>query len=146
MPLRRSAAALLGALLATACLPEPPRPPAEFGVHVSAAGNDSARAKFTVVVKGTLELGIRSTIVAMEPDSSLLLATPADLVVNKGMGSAVIVAADSGVELAIRPLDPADSARATARGHAIRLARVDSTRHVTAAPVAALPPKSESHR
>jgi hypothetical protein len=115
-------------------------------VHVTASGNDSARAKFTVVVKGTLELGIRSTIVAMEPDSSLLLATPADLVVNKGMGSAVIAAADSGVELTLRPLDRSDSAQATATGHAIRLARPDSSRHVTAVAVASPPPKSEPHR
>lgn len=145
MPLPRFAAAL-GALLLAACLPDTPHPPAEFGVHVAAAGNDSARAKFTVVVKGSLELGIRSTIVAMEPDSSLLLATPADLVVNKGFGSAVIAAADSAVDLQITPLDHADSARATARGHAVRLTRADSARHVTVQAVASPPPTSEPHR
>ncbi len=134
---RHCAAVVFAALLATGCLPEPPRPPAEFGVHVASAANDSARARFTVTVKGSLELGIRSTIVAMEPDSSLLLATPADLVVNKGTGSAVITAADSGAELSVTPLDRADSAHATASGHAVGIARAGDSRHVTARAVAA---------
>ncbi|HVB29910.1 MAG TPA: hypothetical protein VNE60_00120, partial [Gemmatimonadaceae bacterium] len=59
------------------------------------AANDSTRAKFFVAIKGSLQLGIRSMIVGMRPDSSLVLAAPADLVVNTGNGSAVITAADS---------------------------------------------------
>jgi len=133
-PVRR--AALACALLSpAACLPAPPKPPGEFGVHVASATSDTAHARFTVTVTGTLQLGIRSAIVAMQRDSSLLLATPADLVVSKGLGSVVITAADSGLQLAITPLDSADARTATARGHAVRMTRVGETRHVTAAAV-----------
>jgi len=142
----RPAIAVLLALLAAACLPKPPKPPGEFGVHVASTRSDTARVHFTVHVKGTLELGIRSAIVAMQPDSSLLLATPADLVVNKGAGSAVVAAADSGVELSVTPLNHADSAAATARGHAVRIARVGDTRHMTAAPVSESPDSQEIKR
>ncbi len=130
-------------VLLAACRPAPPKPPAEFGVHVASARNDSAPAHFTVHVSGTLQLAIRSRIVAMEPDSSLLLATPADLVVNEGLGSVVVTAADSGVVLAVTPLDRADSAHATVHAHAVRVTRLGDTRHVTASPAADPPTASE---
>lgn len=114
------------------CRRQPPPPPAEVGVHVANAANDTARAKFIVVVKGSLQLGIRSMIVGMRPDSSLVLAAPADLVVNTGNGWAEIAAADSGVELRVTPLDRTDSARATVTAHAVRFERQGNARHVTA--------------
>lgn len=98
-------------------------------------GNDSAHAKFKIVMTGTLEFGIRSAMVAMEPDSTLLLATPADLVVHKGAGTAVITAADSGAVLVVTSLDRADSTRVRARGHAVLVTRPDTTRRLTAVPV-----------
>lgn len=121
-------------LLAAACRPAPPKPPADFGVHVASARSDSAPVHFTVHVSGTLQLGIRARIVAMEPDKSLLLATPADLVVNKGLGSVVLTAADTGDILAVTPLDHTDSSRVTARAHAVRVSRIGDTRQVTASP------------
>ncbi|HEU4988212.1 MAG TPA: hypothetical protein VFT41_00355 [Gemmatimonadaceae bacterium] len=148
IPLRRphGTALALAACLAAACVSHPPKPPADFGVHVAGAGNDTARVHFTVHVTGTLQLGIRSRVMAMQRDSSLLLATPADLIVNTGTGSAVIASADSNASLTVTPLDRADSARATATGRAIRIARVDTTRHVTAAPAAAVPQTPEPNR
>ena len=143
---RRSALTALSAftcLHLAACLSHAPRPPGEFGVHVASARSDADHAHFTVHVDGTLQLGIRSRIVAMQRDSTLLLATPADLVVNKGLGSVVVAAADSGVVLAVTPLDRADSAAATVRAHAVRVARVGDTRHVTARPDPRPPSSSE---
>lgn len=102
---------------------------------MATAGNDTAHAKFKVTVTGTLEFGIRSRMFAMEPDSTLLLATPADLLVHKGTGTAVVTAADSGDVLVITSLDPADSARVRARGHAVLITRPDTTRRLTAVPV-----------
>ena len=147
MSLRLRAAAALS--LVAACrngAPPPPAAPAEFGVHVANAANDTVRTHFTVTVKGSLELGIRSLIVAVQPDRSLLLATPADLVVNKGDGSAVIAAADSGARLTVTPLLPADSAQATAQGAAVLLTRAPDVRHVTAKAVTPPTPKSRAVR
>ncbi|MHB1864351.1 MAG: hypothetical protein ACYCVL_15460 [Gemmatimonadaceae bacterium] len=121
---------------AAGCRRQPPPPPAEVGVHVANAANDSTRAKFFVAIKGSLQLGIRSMIMGMRPDSSLVLAAPADLVVNAGNGSALITAADPGVILRITPLDRADSAQATVTGRAVRIERQGNARHVTAVPVA----------
>ncbi len=139
---RPSLGAFVGLLLA-ACMPHAPIPPGEFGVHVASAKSDTTRAPFTVQLTGHLQLGIRARIVAMRPDSSLLLSTPADLVVNEGLGTAVLTAADSAAVLVVTPLDPADSARATVRGHAVRVVRADDTRHVTASPANHSPPPSE---
>ncbi len=133
-------------LLLAACQSRSPKPSGEFGVHVASALSDTASAHFTVHIDGTLQLGIRSRIVAMEPDSSLLLSTPADVVVNEGLGSVVVAAADSGVVLVVTPLDRADSAHATARAHAIRVARVGDTRHLTAMPDTDPPPSAEVPR
>ena len=144
---RRLALALAcAAACAVGCRRQPPPPPAEVGVHVANAANDSTRAKFFVAIKGSLQLGIRSMIVGMRPDSSLVLAAPADLVVNTGNGSAVITAADSGVELRITPLDRADSAQATVTAHAVRIERQGNARHVTAVAVADTLPPHEDKR
>jgi len=134
---RRTAAPALGLVALCACTT--PARPREIGVHVAGAANDSARMRFTVTVVGTLELGIRSTVMAMRPDKSLLLSTPADIVVNKGAGSAVIALADSGSALRVTPLDPADSAKATATARAVRLTRQENDRHLTAQ---AVPPNT----
>ena len=74
---------------------------------------------------------------------TVMLATPADLVVNKGLGSVVVSAADSGGLLAVTALDRADSAHATVRAHAVRVARVGNTRHVTASPASHPPSASK---
>lgn len=136
-PMHRSIScvAIAAALLLAGCLPEPPKPPPEIGVHVASGADDSARIQFTVTVTGSLVLGVRSRQFGMRPDKSLLLSTPADVVVNKGAGSAVIVALDSSGRLAISPLDRADSATATARGRAVRITRVGNTQHLIAAAV-----------
>ncbi len=116
-------------LVIAACRGQPPRPANEFGVHVAAAGNAAARVRFTVTIKGSLEIDIHSGIVAIRPDSSLLLATPADLLVKQGAGSAVITAADSGRALVVTRLDSTDAA--PARGHAVRVERTGDSRHLT---------------
>ncbi|HVA57836.1 MAG: hypothetical protein WBQ26_15815 [Gemmatimonadaceae bacterium] len=111
----------------------------EFGVHVASAANAMASLRFKVTVTGSLELGIRAPFFAMQRDKSLILSTPADLLVNKGTGSAVIAAADSSAILTVMPLDSSDVGVASARGHAVRIERVGDTRHLTAAPVSPLP-------
>jgi hypothetical protein len=128
--------ALLVLLPAAACArTAPPAPPREFGVHVESARADSAPVRFRMSVQGALELGIRSLRVAEQPDKSLLIATPADLVVNKGTGSALIVAAGAGDSIRVTALDSSDAVRATVAAHAVRVERTDTTRHVTAAAV-----------
>lgn len=130
---------LLPALLTVAgCRPGPP---SEFGVHVTRAGNDSARVAFQVTPVGTLELGVRAPSMAETPQKALLISTPADLIVNKGTGWALVAAVDSTDTLMVTPLNRADSAQATASGPAVRIARVQDTRHIVATrTVNAIPP------
>lgn len=144
--LHTAALALAASALAAGCRPEPPPLPPELGVHVANAANDTVRAKFYVEVKGSLQLGIRSMIVGMRPDSSLVLAAPADLVVNAGNGSAVITSADPVVELRVTPLDRADSAQATVTGHAVRIERQGNARHVAAVAIPIPVPDTITHR
>ncbi len=145
-------AALLAALFSlAACHREPPRSappsppaaaaapvpaPAAIGVHVASAPDSTAHARFTVTVAGSLELGIRAPFFAMRPDRSLILSTPADLLVNKGAGSAVIAATDPGAVLVVTSLAGAGAgAAATARGHAVRIERAGAAGPLTAAPL-----------
>ncbi|MDE3053610.1 MAG: hypothetical protein KGJ70_06975, partial [Gemmatimonadota bacterium] len=117
-----------------ASAPPPPPLPAGFGVRVAAAAADTLHVRFTVTVRGTLRLGIQAPMFAMRPDSTLLLATPATLLVtNQGTGSAVIAAADSGVELVATPVDTATTAATAVRGRVVSFARPDTTRRLTLA-------------
>lgn len=138
--------------LAAACRREPPAKPAApppppvtapsapaLGVHVAAAAADTLHVRFTVTVHGSLQLGIRAPMFAMRPDSTLLLVTPADLLVNKGIGSAVIAAADSGVALAATPLDSLSAPAAGVRGPIVRFERPDSSRRLLLEASAATP-------
>jgi hypothetical protein len=114
-------------------------------VHVVSAANASANTRFSVTVKGGLQLSIRAPMFAMRPDSTLLLATPADLIVNKGTGSAIIVSADSNVALVATQLDTLAAPPGAVRGHVILLARPDTTRRVTiTAGADSLAPKEKS--
>ena len=83
-----------------------------------------------------MQLGIRAPMFGMRPDSTLVLVTPADLVVNTGMGTAIIAAADTGVQLVVTSLDTLTTPHVTARGHVVRFTRPDSSRLVSLTAVA----------
>jgi hypothetical protein len=113
---------------------EPKRVP-QLGVHVADAGDDSARAEFTIAVEGSMVLGIRSSVLAMQPDKSLILSTPADVLVNSGTGSAVITVKPGGPALRVTNLDPGDTAGTAVVARRVRLTHHGPARHVTVAPV-----------
>ena len=60
----------------------------ELGVDVFS--EDTVPAKFTVALTGTLVLGLRSQNFYVRPDKSVVLNTPASLVIEEGAGSATI--------------------------------------------------------
>ena len=122
-----------GMVLLAACTTPPP---AELGVRVADAASDSGTVQFTVTVVDTsLSLGMRPASMAMRPDKSLVLTTPASIVVNRGAGSAVITAVTEGARIRVSPLDPADSATGMAVGRAVRITRRGTDRHIFAQPV-----------
>ena len=116
---------VLAALLSAGC----DKRPREYGVSVFST--DTLPVTFTVTLTGSLALGLRSEGFQMQPDKSLLLKTPAEMVVQRGDGTARIVAV-SGGRLAVQPLGvSADSAdTATVEGHVVMLAKPPERRIV----------------
>jgi hypothetical protein len=120
---------LISAVLTAACDPRPP----EFGVSVFA--DDTLPVVFTVELTGSLLMGARSDNPQMRPDKSLLLTTPAQLVVQKGEGSATITALKGGTML-VQPLGAKPDSAATssdtasASGTVVKLWRIGARRRV----------------
>lgn len=116
---------LVGVSLASAC----DRPP-EYGVSVFST--DTLPVTFTMTLTGTLSLGLRSDGFKSMPDKSLQLTTPAQLVYNRGDGTARIVSV-SGARLAVQPLGPMDSTAdtATVEGHVVLMTKPPERRLVT---------------
>ena len=119
---------LVSAVLTAACDPRPP----EFGVSVFA--DDTLPVIFTVELTGSLVMGARSDNPQMRPDKSLVLTTPAQLVVQKGEGSATITALKGGAIL-VQPLgakpDSGDMAfTSSAPGTVVKLWRIGLQRRM----------------
>lgn len=119
---------VLGALafaMVQACAPEP-----EIGVEVFSS--DTIPARFTVTVAGTLQMGLRADNFEMLPDKSLMMTTPAALVVQKGEGSADIILL-KGSALSAQPIgtspDSADALGVT--GTKLRMTKKASSPVVT---------------
>jgi len=93
----------------------------ELGVDVFS--EDTVPAKFTVALTGTLVLGLRSQNFYVRPDKSVVLNTPASLVIEEGAGSATIA---SPRRIAVAPIgtSPYSSDIVAVAGHSIRLQRV----------------------
>jgi len=121
---------LVSAVLTAACDPRPP----EFGVSVFA--DDTLPVVFSVDLTGSLVMGVRSDNLQMRPDKSLLLTTPAQLVVQKGEGSATITALKGGAILVQRLVAKPDSGdmafdTSSAPGTVVKLWRIGVQRSVT---------------
>lgn len=117
-------AAVCAAVL-TACEQRPP----SFGVSVFA--DDTVTVAFTVSVTGTLVMGLRSDVFQMRPDKSLLMTTPAELIIQRGEGTALIESLRGG-RLAVQPLgvNPDSADTLSAEGHVIKLVRTGEARAV----------------
>jgi hypothetical protein len=116
--------AVAAASLVSAC----DRPP-EYGVSVFST--DTVPATFTVTLTGTLALGLRSDGFKAMPDKSLQLTTPAQMLVQRGDGSARIISI-KGARLAVQPLGVTDSSAdtATVEGHVVMLVKPPEKRLV----------------
>jgi hypothetical protein len=120
--------AVAAAALLAACTPAPP---AEIGVRVADAANDTGTVQFTVTVADTaLSLGMRPAAMGMRADKTLVLSTPATIVVNRGAGSALIAVVTPGATLRVTSLAPADSLSGTAVSTAVRISREGTARQV----------------
>lgn len=118
--MRRLHALLLLSALLGACN----QPRQEIGVDVFS--NDTIPALFEVNVTGTLAIGLRSNGFHMRPDKTLVLETPASLVIQKGAGTATINTLDTVRAVAVQPIGtPPDSAdMAGVIGKSVRMTRV----------------------
>lgn len=117
---------LVAAAFCAACEERPP----EFGVSVFA--DDTLPAIFTVSITGSLGIGLRSEAYQMQPDSSLIMTTPAQLIIQLGAGTAIITSLHGG-RLAVQPIGvSADSAElVTVEGTVVKLVRAGEERRVT---------------
>jgi hypothetical protein len=119
---------LLVVMLLTACAPEPPQ--VEFGVDVFS--NDTMPAKFVVTLSGNLSMAVRSNQLYMRPDQSLVLETPGSLIIQQGMGSAVIASFDSTQQIAVMPLGTSpDSTDNAVVGKRVKVTRKGEEKRVT---------------
>lgn len=120
----RALPALLGAV-ALACAERPP----EFGVSVFAA--DTLPVVFTVSLSGPLVMGLRSQSFQMRPDKSLMMSTPAELIIQSGDGTALITSL-SGGRLVVQPLgvNPDSADTSSAVGLSVKLLRTGEQRSV----------------
>jgi hypothetical protein len=116
---------LTTAVLTVACEGRPP----EFGVSVFA--DDTLPVIFTVELTGTLVMGLRSDGFRMRPDKSLVMTTPAQLIINKGAGTATITSLRGG-NILVQPLGvkPDSGDTSSALGMVVKLARTGVQRSV----------------
>lgn len=103
----------------------------EFGVDVFAV--DTLPARIYMNLTGTLQMGLRADSFYTTPDKSLILGTPASLIIQKGAGTATILSIDTTKRIAVQPLGvPPDSAeKVGAVGTVVKLTRVGGERRVT---------------
>ena len=126
--MRITAWCILVLLATTACN----RREQEFGVDVFSI--DTLPAKIYMNVTGSLQMGLRADNYFTTSDQSLILLTPASLIVQKGEGSAEILSMDTTQVLAVQPMGPGvspDSAeKVGVTGRVIRLTRMGDERSV----------------
>src|SRR2546423_14764856 len=110
---------LLVLMAAAACAGEK----REVGVDVFA--DDTLPAMFTVELTGKLEVGLRSENFYLRPDKTLVLQTPASLVIQKGSGTMLIKSLAANRRIAVAPIGtPPDSSEALAAvGTVVKLER-----------------------
>ena len=113
------------AILQAACDKAPP----EFGVSVFA--NDTTPVQFAMDVTGTLVMGIRANGFDPGPNKTLFMTTPAQLLVQKGEGTATITSLKGGA-LLVQPLGvkPDSGDTSSAQGLVVKLARTGTARSV----------------
>ncbi len=103
--------------------------PVEYGVSVFST--DTIPVEFTVTVTGSLGLGLRADGFQMRPDKSLVLATPAQMLVSSGDGTARIESIKGG-RLAVQPLGLDSGADTnTVEGQVVMLTKPPEKRVVT---------------
>jgi hypothetical protein len=120
-------ATCLAAITAAACS----QPRRELGADVFST--DTVPARFVMTVTGSLAIALRSNNFYMRPDKSLVLETPATLLIQKGEGTATIEVLDSARRVAVQPTGtPLDSTDAVAIvGRSVLMTRVGEQRVVT---------------
>lgn len=116
------------ALLASACEGRP----VAYGVSVFST--DTVPVAFTITVTGSLALGLRADGFQMQPDKSVILTTPAQMLVQEGDGTVRIESARGG-RLAVQPLGVTDSTAdtTTVEGRVVLLVKPPEKRLVTLA-------------
>ena len=119
---------LVALILLGACTPDPPQ--TAFGVDVFS--NDTVPAKFVVTLSGNLSMAVRSNNFYLRPDQSLVLETPGSLIVQKGMGSALIASFDTTQQIAVTPLGSSpDSTDNAVVGKRVKVTRKADEKRVT---------------
>ena len=104
----------------------------EVGVDVFA--NDTIPVKFVVTLTGSLAMALRANNFYLRPDKSLVLETPASLIVRTGEGTAMVASFDSTKKIAIAPIGTApDSADAAVVGTVVKVTRVGEEKRVSVA-------------
>ena len=106
-------------------------PRQEVGVDVFS--NDTLPARFIVNVTGTLAIALRSNNFYMRRDKSLVLETPASLIIQKGEGTATIIPLDTTRPVAVQPIGtPLDSVDVVGLiGRSVRMTRRGEEKTVT---------------
>jgi len=119
---------LVPLILLAACVPEPPR--REFGVDVFS--NDTIPAKFIVSLGGNLSFAVRSNGLYMQRDKSLVIETPASLILQSGAGTGTITSYDTSRRVVVTPMNTSpDSTDAAVVGTVIKVTRVREEKRVT---------------
>jgi hypothetical protein len=122
LAVRRILLLSVAVVIAAACDNGPP----EFGVSVFA--NDTLPVQFSMDVTGTLAMGIRAQGFEPGPNKTLYMTTPAQLLVQRGEGTATITALRGG-SLLVQPLgvNPDSGDTSSAQGMVVKLARPTPT-------------------
>jgi hypothetical protein len=115
---------VFAALTAGACSGPPPQTARPYGVKIFA--EDTVIARISVAVTGDLQVTLTGDNFQMLPDRSFLVATPATLVINRGVGTATITSVDSASRLAVVPLGTPDDSTdaATVTGTVVKFTRL----------------------
>ena len=95
----------------------------EFGVDVFST--DTIPARIYMELTGTLQMGLRADNYYTTADKSLILLTPASLIVQKGAGTATIFSIDSTQVLAVQPMgvSPDSAERVGVTGRVVKVTR-----------------------
>jgi hypothetical protein len=112
-------------LLVVACDPRPE----EFGVSVFA--NDTLPVRFEMEMLGGLEIGIRASGFTPGRNRTLIMTTPAQLLVQRGEGTAIIRSLAGGAMI-VQPIGikPDSGDTSSALGTEVKLVRAGTQRSV----------------